>query len=149
VCDRVPSRWCAWCGKPVSADVMIAGVMVYHEFRWWRRARVIAATSLGGRIIDTNMAREEADMLPGVRGVDEACDGHSSRAGRLRQVEPKRRGFYRRLRHSTSRPNSQARDCEQHERQGSHRVALSPARSGTSSVCGADAATLATSCFSR
>jgi hypothetical protein len=32
---------------------------------------------------------------------------------------------------------------------GSHRVTLSPARSGTTSVCGADAATLATSCFRR
>jgi hypothetical protein len=38
----MPSRWCAWCGEPVVVAVVVAEVVVYHEFCWWRRARVIA-----------------------------------------------------------------------------------------------------------
>ena len=38
----MPSRWCAWCGKPVVVGVVVAGVVVYHLTCWWCRARVIA-----------------------------------------------------------------------------------------------------------
>ena len=38
----MPSCWCAWCGESVTTGVVIAGAVVYHEFCWWRRARVIA-----------------------------------------------------------------------------------------------------------
>ena len=34
---RLPSmlsRWCAWCGKPVLAGMVVAGVVAYHEFCW-------------------------------------------------------------------------------------------------------------------
>jgi hypothetical protein len=34
----MPSR-CAWCGKPITVGVVVADVVVYHEFCWWRRAR--------------------------------------------------------------------------------------------------------------
>jgi hypothetical protein len=30
------SRWCAWCGKPVTVGVVVASVVVYHG--WERRA---------------------------------------------------------------------------------------------------------------
>jgi hypothetical protein len=36
--QRVPSGWCAWCGQAVSAGVVIAGTVLYHEFCRWRRA---------------------------------------------------------------------------------------------------------------
>ena len=38
---RMPSRWCAWCGKPVTVGVVIARTVVYHECCWWRRASVL------------------------------------------------------------------------------------------------------------
>jgi len=38
---RMPSPWCAWCGKPVSVGVIVAGVVTYHEFCWARRARLV------------------------------------------------------------------------------------------------------------
>jgi hypothetical protein len=38
----MPSRWCAWCGMQVTVGVVVAGVVVYHEFCWWRRTRVLA-----------------------------------------------------------------------------------------------------------
>jgi hypothetical protein len=32
---------CAWCGEPVVVAVVVAEVVVYHEFCWWRRARLL------------------------------------------------------------------------------------------------------------
>ena len=30
--STTPSRWCAWCGKPVTIAVVVARTVVYHEF---------------------------------------------------------------------------------------------------------------------
>jgi hypothetical protein len=33
---------CAGCGKPVTVGIVIAGVVIYHEFCWWRRTRILS-----------------------------------------------------------------------------------------------------------
>jgi hypothetical protein len=37
----MPSPYCAWCGKPLTVGVTVAGVVVYHEFCRCRRVRVL------------------------------------------------------------------------------------------------------------
>jgi hypothetical protein len=34
--------WCAWCGGPVAGGVVVvAGAVIYHEFCWALRARLL------------------------------------------------------------------------------------------------------------
>jgi hypothetical protein len=35
------TRWCAWCGEPVTDPLIVADVVAYHEFCWWRRDRLV------------------------------------------------------------------------------------------------------------
>ena len=38
-----PSPYCAWCGKAVEVGVIVAGVVVYHQPCWERRACPLGA----------------------------------------------------------------------------------------------------------
>ena len=35
---------CVWCGEPVTDPIVTAGTVVYHEFCWKRRSKVVGAT---------------------------------------------------------------------------------------------------------
>jgi hypothetical protein len=37
----MPSRWCAWCGKPVAVGLIVGGAVRFHEFCSWQRARIL------------------------------------------------------------------------------------------------------------
>jgi hypothetical protein len=61
----VPSRWWAWCGEICAPGVVLSGAVAYHEFCWWRRARVVPRgsqpESMAANFIRTDIVSKDSD----------------------------------------------------------------------------------------